>query len=89
MSRETVAELCERAQSALSTSPISELRELRVDRCDAGLVIAGRVSSYYHKQLAQEVVLAVSQRLDVDNKVDVDGETYRPISRHTYNVWTS
>lgn len=89
MSRESATEVCQRAQSALSTSPIFELRDLRVDRAGAGLVIGGRVSSYYHKQLAQEVVLAVARSLEVDNDVDVDDPPVRPTGPGRYEVWTS
>ena len=48
-----------RAQTALASSPIFELRDLRVDQENAALLISGSVSSFYHKQLAQEVVRAV------------------------------
>lgn len=48
-----------RAQIALANSPILELRDLRVDRENTTLLISGTVSSFYHKQLAQEVVRAV------------------------------
>jgi hypothetical protein len=55
-----------RAQAVLSTSPIVELRDLRVEQQDAVLTLVGKVSSFYHKQLAQEVVWAVCKDLDVD-----------------------
>jgi hypothetical protein len=55
-----------RAQMALRNSPVSELRALRVERREATLVISGTVSSFYHKQLAQEVVRAVCKDCEVD-----------------------
>lgn len=57
-----------RAQVALSNSPISELRELRVefDQAQDSLLISGVVSSFYHKQLAQEVVRAVCKNLEFE-----------------------
>ncbi len=55
-----------RAQAALRNSPVSELRELRVDQCEGALVISGTVSSFYHKQLAQEVVRAVCKECEVE-----------------------
>jgi len=55
-----------RAQTALRNSPVCELRELRVERHDGALVISGTVSSYYHKQLAQEVVRAVCKDCEVE-----------------------
>lgn len=65
MSRVTVDEMQPRAQAALSSSPIHELRDLRVERNQGSLLIQGSVSSFYHKQLAQEVVRAVCHSVDV------------------------
>jgi hypothetical protein len=54
--------LCFEAQSALSSSPFYDLRELTVEEIDdRRLVLRGMVSSFYHKQLAQEVVLAMAK----------------------------
>jgi hypothetical protein len=63
-----------RAQVALSNSPITELRELRVEESHSGLMLSGSVSSFYHKQLAQEVVWAVCKDVGVDllNQVEVN-----------------
>jgi hypothetical protein len=60
-----------RAQRALSASAVFALRELRVDQQGDQLVISGPVSSFYHKQLAQEVVLAVAQGMEVVNSISV------------------
>lgn len=43
-------------ERALSSSPLPELRRLVVTATDDEVVITGRVSSYYLKQLAQESV---------------------------------
>jgi hypothetical protein len=60
------------AQSALSESAIFDLRDLVVEQADEALVLRGSVSSYYHKQLAQEVVRAVAGReVDVVNAISV------------------
>ena len=40
----------------LSTSSHSEVRRLSVQVIDGTVVISGQVSSYYHKQVAQEAV---------------------------------
>ena len=55
-----------RAQTALANSPIYELRDLRVEQQNGALLICGVVSSFYHKQLAQEVVRAVCQELQIE-----------------------
>lgn len=68
--------LQERAQRALSGSPVYALRDLRVEHAGESLTISGRVLSFYHKQLAQEVVRAVTRqfegaRAEVVNIVEV------------------
>ncbi len=60
-----------RAQEALQASPVFALRELRVQQVGQSLLISGRVSSFYHKQLAQEVVRAVAGVCEVVNSIDV------------------
>jgi len=62
-----------RAQRALAHSPIHELRELRVEQLNGALLIHGVVSSFYHKQLAQEVVRAVCREIEIElvNSVEV------------------
>jgi hypothetical protein len=69
-SRSTI-EILPRAQSALASSPIYELRDLQVEQREGSLLISGAVSSFYHKQLAQEVVRSVCQGIDVVNAIDV------------------
>ena len=55
-----------RAQTALAASPIHELRNLQVEQVNGALLIRGVVSSFYHKQLAQEVVRAVCQEIEIE-----------------------
>ena len=54
------------ARSALINSPICELRDLNVEQSDEVVVIGGVVSTFYHKQLAQEAVRAVCEGFDVE-----------------------
>jgi hypothetical protein len=67
------SDVCARAQSALSTSPFYELRELHVEPREGHVRISGRVSSFYHKQLAQEAVGAACRELEIQvvNSIDV------------------
>lgn len=58
-----------KAQQALSSSPVYALRELTVERDGETLVITGQVTSYYHKQLAQELVRQAVEQME---EVDVD-----------------
>lgn len=71
MSSLTVSDVQPRAQEALAASPIHALRDLRVNRHGETLELHGRVASFYHKQLAQEAVLAVAEGVQVVNSIDV------------------
>ena len=61
-----------RAQTALASSPIYELRDLKVKHREGALLICGAVSSFYHKQLAQEVIRSVSEDVKVINSIRVE-----------------
>ncbi len=60
-----------KVQQALSKSPVYALRELVVESEGETLVISGSVSSFYHKQLAQEMVRHVAAHLEVVNTINV------------------
>ena len=74
MAATVVEEVQSRAQAALGNSPFYELRELQVEQRRDGLLISGCVSSFYHKQLAQEVVRSVSADAKVINSIYVRPE---------------
>ena len=59
------------AALALLQSPIQALRNLSVEETDSAVVISGRVSSYYLKQLAQETVMPVLDQRALLNRVAV------------------
>lgn len=61
----------ERARVALTHSPIPALRCLDVEQSGKSLVISGRVSSFYQKQMAQEAIRAVCQNTELFNTVAV------------------
>ncbi len=63
-----------RAQAALANSPFYELRELKVEHRDDTLLIDGSVSSFYHKQLAQEVIRSVCTDIKVINSIRVENK---------------
>lgn len=65
-------DVCLRAKTALASSPIYMLREITVENIGDALLLQGRVDSFYHKQLAQEVVRAVADGMRVDNELEVD-----------------
>ena len=59
------------AAHALRKSSHPALRRLSVEGTQGSLVISGRVSSYYLKQLAQETIMSVREGVPLVNKVDV------------------
>jgi hypothetical protein len=60
-----------RAGTVLRQSPIPALRKLTVEETDTTIVIAGTVSSYYLKQLAQETLMPVLGGRELLNRVNV------------------
>ena len=60
------------AQSALSSSPIFDLRDVHVETTESGLLLQGQVSTFYHKQLAQEAIRLIADGLDVRNDISVE-----------------
>lgn len=74
----TSYEVAAQAQTVLSESPVHALRKLRVDWDGHRLMLAGRVRSFYHKQLAQEVTRAVAHGRKVVNTINV--EYQRPVA---------
>lgn len=69
-----------RAQAALANSPFYELRDLQVQWRDDALLLSGNVSSFYHKQLAQEVIRSVCRETDVINSVQVEHQEESDLS---------
>ncbi len=72
MSPSVVDAVQPRAQAALCSSPFYELRDLHVEQRGDALLLSGNVSSFYHKQLAQEVVRSVGAGIKVVNSVQVE-----------------
>lgn len=62
----------QQAQTALNRCPIRILRAIRVDHAGETLVLHGNVSSFYQKQLAQEVVRSVVDDVELLNTISVD-----------------
>jgi hypothetical protein len=72
MATTLINDLHTRAQAALANSPFFELHELQVEQRGGTLLISGNVSSFYHKQLAQEVVRSVCTGIEVTNSIQVE-----------------
>jgi osmotically-inducible protein OsmY len=71
MAELTVKDVQPKAQLALQASPIFALRDVQVHQTGESLLLSGHVASFYHKQLAQEVVRAVAGGVEVVNTIDV------------------
>ena len=69
MSATLISDLRPRVQAALADSPVYELRNLNVEQREGKLIIIGSVSSFYHKQLAQEVVRSVCRDSEIHNAI--------------------
>lgn len=70
----STATIVSSASHALRRSFYPALRRLSVQQGTEGvLVISGKVSSYYMKQLAQETVMPVRGSLQLVNEVAVEG----------------
>lgn len=67
-------DLKSRAESALSESPIHTLRQVTVMQEGETLTLSGCVDTFYHKQLAQELVRAIADdgECDVVNALSVE-----------------
>ena len=61
-----------RAKAVLGRSRIFDLRALEVGQVDGCVVLRGSVDSFYHKQLAQELVKMAIEGVEVINEIHVD-----------------
>ena len=61
-----------RAAVALAQSPIPALRLLSIEETEACVLIRGKVTSYYMKQMAQETVMPLLAGRLLVNHVTVD-----------------
>jgi hypothetical protein len=76
-------DLAATVKRALGKCPVFAVRQLDVQTQDGALVIVGNVRTYYHKQMAQEVVRSVMRdavgHARILNRVEVvDTDTPHP-----------
>jgi hypothetical protein len=72
MAQTLALDVASQARAVLGTSRIFDLRCLDVEP-DAGcIVLRGSVSSFYHKQLAQELLKTRIEGIEVVNEIYVD-----------------
>jgi len=65
------AQIAHQAAHALKKSSHPALRTLRVEGDEGKLIISGRVTSYYLKQLAQETIMSCREGMKLVNQIDV------------------
>lgn len=65
-------EVQRRAQFTLRNSPIHALRDIQVEREGERLILSGIVTTFYHKQLAQEALRGMAPGLRLINDICVD-----------------
>lgn len=85
MAQTLLSDAASLAKAALGRSQIFDLRRLIVEQDGDCVVLRGRVDSFYHKQLAQELVRASIDGTEVVNAISViyrrerrDPDTDRP-----------
>lgn len=66
------AEVARQARAVLEGSRIFDLRQLEVDHEQECVVLRGSVNSFYHKQLAQELIKTAIEGVEVVNDIRVD-----------------
>ncbi len=64
-------EILEAAIACLGNSPYSLIRRVSCEYDQGVLFLQGRVSCYYHKQLAQEAVSKIEAVRQVVNRIEV------------------
>ena len=71
MAEVTAKDILFDVRKALASSSVFALREIHVESVGDALFLSGQVSSFYHKQLAQELVRALAQGIEVMNSIRV------------------
>jgi hypothetical protein len=69
----STATILSKADTALKNSFYPALRLLSVERSEETLIISGKVTTYYLKQLAQEAIMPVRGPMRLENRVAVIG----------------
>ena len=70
--------LIDRASQALERSPHIASRDLQIESDQGRVVLKGSVSSYYQKQMAQEILRRVDGVETIDNHLEVAWSTSEP-----------
>ena len=72
MAHTLLTDIASRAKAILGRSRIFDLRALEVEQEEECVVLRGSVDSFYHKQLAQELLKTSIDGVEVINEIHVD-----------------
>ena len=59
-------------RQALTDSPIYDLRDIMIEEYGQNIVLSGHVESFYHKQMAQELIRHLVGGTRVMNSIHVE-----------------
>jgi hypothetical protein len=76
--------LASRAKATLLGSKIYTLRKLHVEDAEGAIILRGRVESFYHKQLAQELIRTAIDGVEVINAIQVVYSRERSLTESDY-----
>jgi osmotically-inducible protein OsmY len=76
--------LASQARAVLQKSKIYTLRKLQVEQTDGAIILRGRVESFYHKQLAQELIRTAIDGVEVINALQVVYNRERSLTESDY-----
>ena len=68
-------ELLDRVHGALSRSPYAAPRELRIEASEGVVRLEGAVRSFFHKQMAQEIIRRLDGVQRVENCLQVNWQS--------------
>ncbi len=68
----TRCSLFDRVHSALTSSPYTSGRRVRIEAEEGAVRLHGRVESYFEKQMAQEIVRRLDGVQRIENLIEVD-----------------
>ena len=72
MAHTLLSDMASLAKAVLESSRIFDLRALEVEQEADCVVLRGSVDSFYHKQLAQEMIKTSLEGVEVVNEIRVD-----------------
>jgi osmotically-inducible protein OsmY len=70
--------LAQRVEGAIVANPYFCTRRLRFEAEEGRVILSGSVGTYYHKQMAQEIVRRIEGVREIDNCLEVHWPASEP-----------